>query len=301
MTANTPPKPHAEGDKFTNTETGITYEFKSGAWRAVSSEAADAVVDAISELDLEKVLAAGNVATQGATFGGKVIVEPGTTGNEAVTYQQLQDNSSAGDYLPLSGGTLEGDLTVNGTGDSGTAPFIVRKDGYYTSFAVDRSGNVSAGASESAYFVASKDNHVITKGVVNRDIATPAHYSWKRQNKSSSPSSGHFTIKDGRFLQVSSVTYNGHKLRYDSGLSTAATKFPGTGYMSGINFLTGQVNFWKRTTGNSKDWTLMGIGGAYKYRLNYGGFVEVEFLDFRGNWTNLTYEDEFFINVNGLF
>jgi len=62
MTANTPPKPHAEGDKFTNTETGITYEFKSGAWRAVSSEAADAVVDAISELNLEKVLTAGNVA-----------------------------------------------------------------------------------------------------------------------------------------------------------------------------------------------------------------------------------------------
>jgi hypothetical protein len=62
MTANTPPKPHAEGDRFTNTETGITYEFKSGAWRAVSSEAADAVVDAISELDLEKVLTAGNVA-----------------------------------------------------------------------------------------------------------------------------------------------------------------------------------------------------------------------------------------------
>ena len=62
MTANTPPKPHAEGDRFTNTETGITYEFKSGAWRAVSSEAADAVADAISELDLEKVLTAGNVA-----------------------------------------------------------------------------------------------------------------------------------------------------------------------------------------------------------------------------------------------
>ena len=91
MTANTPPKPHAEGDKFTNTETGITYEFKSGAWRAVSSEAADAVVDAISELDLEKVLIAGNVATQGAEFGGKVKVLPGTESNEAVTYQQLAE------------------------------------------------------------------------------------------------------------------------------------------------------------------------------------------------------------------
>mgnify|MGYP001277400606 CR=1 FL=1 len=101
MTANTPPKPHAEGDKFTNTETGITYEFKSGAWRAVSSEAADAVVDAISELNLEKVLVAGNVATQGATFGGKVIVEPGSTGNEVVTASQLAElNQEIEDIRP---------------------------------------------------------------------------------------------------------------------------------------------------------------------------------------------------------
>ena len=45
MTANTPPKPHAEGDRFTNTETGITYEFKSGAWRAVSSEGVQDLID----------------------------------------------------------------------------------------------------------------------------------------------------------------------------------------------------------------------------------------------------------------
>ena len=62
MTANTPPKPHAEGDKFTNTETGIEYEFKSGAWRAIGSEAADAVVDALNNINLQTVLDNGNVA-----------------------------------------------------------------------------------------------------------------------------------------------------------------------------------------------------------------------------------------------
>ena len=47
MTANTPPKPHTEGMEWTNTETGITYQFTSGAWRAVSSKALEDVIDLI--------------------------------------------------------------------------------------------------------------------------------------------------------------------------------------------------------------------------------------------------------------
>ena len=89
MSANTPPKPHREGMVFTNEETGIKYQFSDGAWRAVSSSASEEVVEAIDNLDLQKVLDTGNVADKGATFGGKVIVEPGTEGNEAVTYSQL--------------------------------------------------------------------------------------------------------------------------------------------------------------------------------------------------------------------
>ena len=89
MTANTPPKPHTEGMEWTNEETGIKYQFSGGAWRAVSSSASEEVAEAIDNLDLQKVLDTGNVADKGATFGGKVIVEPGTEGNEAVTYNQL--------------------------------------------------------------------------------------------------------------------------------------------------------------------------------------------------------------------
>ena len=89
MAANTPPKPHTEGMEWTNEETGIKYQFSGGAWRAVSSSASEEVAEAIDNLDLQKVLDTGNVADKGATFGGKVIVEPGTEGNEAVTYNQL--------------------------------------------------------------------------------------------------------------------------------------------------------------------------------------------------------------------
>ena len=91
MTANTPPKPHTEGMEWTNEETGIKYQFSGGAWRAVSSSASEEVAEAIDNLDLQKVLDTGNVADKGATFGGKVIVEPGTEGSEVVTYQQLAE------------------------------------------------------------------------------------------------------------------------------------------------------------------------------------------------------------------
>ena len=62
MAANTPPLPHNEGDIFTNDETGIKYEFINGAWRAVSSKAAEDIADALGQIDLERVLTNGNVA-----------------------------------------------------------------------------------------------------------------------------------------------------------------------------------------------------------------------------------------------
>ena len=40
---------------------------------------------------LQEVCDNGNTTTTGATFGGKVIVEPGTEGSEVVTYQQLAE------------------------------------------------------------------------------------------------------------------------------------------------------------------------------------------------------------------
>ena len=65
MAANTPALPHNEGDTFTNDDTGIKYQFINGAWRAVSSKAAEDVADALGQIDLEKVLNNGNIADKG--------------------------------------------------------------------------------------------------------------------------------------------------------------------------------------------------------------------------------------------
>ena len=208
MTANTPQKPHTEGMEWTNAETGIKYMFTNGGWRAVSSEASQEVADAIDGLDLQTVLDNGNVADKGATFGGKITVEPGTTGNEAVTYQQMVD-SSTGNYLPITGGDLGGNLTVNGTGASGTAPFVVRKDGYYTSFVVERNGNVFAGSNETAYFNASKPSHVITKGHLDDRLLHPGMgLRWKYSNGDTTPA-GYFAISGGFSFRISHTTHDG--------------------------------------------------------------------------------------------
>ena len=65
MAANTPPLPHNEGDTFTNEETGIKYQYINGAWRAVSSKAAEDVADALGQIDLQKVTENGNSTNQG--------------------------------------------------------------------------------------------------------------------------------------------------------------------------------------------------------------------------------------------
>ena len=129
MTANAPPKPHTEGMEWTNTETGIKYQFASGAWRAVSSAASEEVAEAIDNLDLQKVLDTGNVADKGAEFGGKVIVEPGTEGNEAVTYNQLitptfDDVLQEGNVADTEA-TFKQPVTIH-VPQSVTQPFIIK-------------------------------------------------------------------------------------------------------------------------------------------------------------------------------
>ena len=65
MTVNTPKDPIDGVTEWTNEETGIKYRYVGGAWRAVSSKAAQDVADALGQLDLEKVLDNGNIADKG--------------------------------------------------------------------------------------------------------------------------------------------------------------------------------------------------------------------------------------------
>ena len=75
MTVNTPKDPIDGVTEWTNEETGIKYQYIGGAWRAVSSKAAQDVADALGQLDLQKVLDNGNQADKGANFGGDVNIE----------------------------------------------------------------------------------------------------------------------------------------------------------------------------------------------------------------------------------
>ena len=65
MTVNTPKDPIDGVTEWTNEETGIKYRYVGGAWRAVSSKAAQDVADALSQLDLQRVTENGNSTNQG--------------------------------------------------------------------------------------------------------------------------------------------------------------------------------------------------------------------------------------------
>ena len=95
MAANTPPLPHEEGDTFINDETGIKYQFIGGAWRAVSSKAAEDVADAIGAIDLQKVLDNGNVADTGATFGDAVVTTQETFEDKDLVSREFVDHENS--------------------------------------------------------------------------------------------------------------------------------------------------------------------------------------------------------------
>ena len=95
MAANTPELPHNEGDTFTNNETGIKYEFINGAWRAISSKAAEDIADALVQLDLQKVLDNGNVADTGATFGDAVVTTQETFEDKDLVSREFVDHENS--------------------------------------------------------------------------------------------------------------------------------------------------------------------------------------------------------------
>ena len=105
MTVNTPKDPIDGVTEWTNEETGIKYRYIGGAWRAVSSKAAQDVADALGQLDLQKVLDNGNVADKGAVFAQPVSVgfdEFDPQESHAVSFGyydegQAEQNESIGD------------------------------------------------------------------------------------------------------------------------------------------------------------------------------------------------------------
>ena len=95
MTVNTPKDPIDGVTEWTNEETGIKYRYIGGAWRAVSSKAAQDVADALGQLDLQKVLDNGNVADTGATFGDAVITTQETFEDKHFVSREFVDHENS--------------------------------------------------------------------------------------------------------------------------------------------------------------------------------------------------------------
>ena len=247
-------------------------------------------------LDVDKVQAKGSAT-------GKARIKVFTLNNEI---DELTN------YVRKTGDTMTGTLKVEstvplalfvkGNTSAGNSVFYVQDGAGETKFRVRGNGEVQAGTDANHAFMASEDHDVVTKKYLDNQINGPTRYSWKRENKSTNPSTGHFCVKDSKFLYVHRNTNNRHTLSYDSGFSTSAKNFPGQAYFSGQYAMNGLIHIWKASSsGSSSSWTLMQIASCYRYRLGYGGLVEIEFRDPRNSWGNLSYETEYWISVDGFF
>ena len=233
--------PFEEGDRQTNTDTGVEYVYKDGAWRALGSSISDQF-DVLDEryvnIDGDKMTGALQVeksqlrfvkedgtnqlriipndgsgadyytniyshngggirfrAAPGNTsdnYGTGIIIETadhtinGVNYTERTSILQLQTPTKDGHaankwyvdnaignidldaYLPLTGGTLTGELISTRTdGDDSNYVFSVRakalETGKQTAFRVTNEGKVKAGHDTSHPFIADQDNDVITQ------------------------------------------------------------------------------------------------------------------------------------------
>ena len=124
MTVNTPKDPIDGVTEWTNEETGIKYRYVDGAWRAVSSKAAQDVADAITGIDLQRVTENGNSTNQGIEVKNSRLKTYGevyfqSDGSKPVT---LDSGSS---YLPMVHLKSYSNTT---TTEEGEADTFARKD-----------------------------------------------------------------------------------------------------------------------------------------------------------------------------
>jgi hypothetical protein len=297
MSANTPPKPHTEGMVFTNDETGIKYQFSGGAWRAVSSSASEEVAEAIDNLDLQKVLDTGNVADKGATFGGKVIVEPGTEGNEAVTYSQLttQLNTPTFDDVLQEGNVADTEATFKkpvtiDMPHSVSEPLIIKGTSYSgtvnSKVLFVQNTSTPTNRTSVRYRGIVDDSYDITNKKYVDSQRTPTPFTWTLEEKISGVglSSGCMRWDSGKFIYLSPYTYEGIQLLNPTDLATGANNFssylPSVG--SGVS-LARTMKIWKQSSSGA--WQLKAWMIPYRYRFWYVGWVQIEYKGVEGDMT----------------
>ena len=122
----------------------------------------------------------------------------------------------------------------------------------------------------------------VDHGAVMPTTPSPFMWYWEKKPGSEIANPKHFWWEGGKFLYLSSTLANGMILSKPDNLPSGANRF-----LSYSNqHLARHLKLWKQSSGGS--WELMAWAVPYKYRFNYGGWVQIEYLYREGKLPDIT-------------
>ena len=222
------------------------------------------------------------------------------------------DRTSDTNYLPLTGGTVNGKVNIYGVGDTyslyvkqsedranNKSILSVYNNSGAEKFYVTGSGSVAA----SDGFTPSLNRHLTTKKYVDAMVGGPTRCTWIHSNQTepSRVSSKQFYVKSATdsqsFLYLSDQTANG--IRFEASTSTwgedAHTWASHTGDSG-----KGQMAWWMLNDDGT--WSYMANSTAYRYRFNFRGWIQIEYKNYNGTHpTSSTHGKTWGISIPELF
>jgi len=219
--------------------------------------------------------------------------------------------STSNDYLPLTGGIVNGQVAIYGTGDKSSlwvkqSPDLSDNNSIITAynkegqqkFYVTGSGSVAASDS----FNPSLDRHLTTKKYVDAMVGGPTRCTWIHSNVTEPTIVGSkkFYISGSGsqgFLYISGTTSN--NIKFEKSTSTwgeSAHYWQSYANGSGI----GQMAWWMLNDDGT--WSYKANSTAYKYRFNFRGWCQIEYKNFNGTKpSSSTYGKTWGISIPELF
>ena len=221
------------------------------------------------------------------------------------------DRTSDTNYLPLTGGTVNGRVSIYGVGDSSSLYVkqsqdlannnsivsVNNKDGE-NKFYITGSGSVAA----SDGFTPSLDRHLCPKKYVDAMVGGPTRCTWIHSNVTEPTIVGSkkFYISGSGsqgFLYISGTTAN--NIRFEASTSTWGTSANyWMSYTQGSG--VGQMAWWMLNDDGT--WSYKANSTAYKYRFNFRGWCQIEYKNFNGTKpSSSTYGKTWGISIPELF
>ena len=202
--------------------------------------------------------------------------------------------STANDYVQKTGDTMTGKLViesaskdalqVNNKIDAGGSSILWVQNLGQTQFRVRGNGEVQAGTDANHAFMATHDHDVVTKKYADQLVRPPQpgpfSWLWESYSSNSAVSNKHFTWQSGKFLYLSRYTWDGAVLANPSNLPSGATTFASYLHQVGTNPAK-HLKMWMLKSDGS--WELMAWAVPYRYRFNYGGWVQLEYKSRQGS------------------